>query len=124
MQLGRNLIHAAILIPSAVGLSNFLFLNNIKTFLVCLGREEAFHHNLTDFLDVEKGGGGYYNLHFLHPFRLTANFIAFSFILVLPSLYYKIFKFRDRQDHTLKGIEFKESVIKTMKYLYSRHYKI
>ena len=114
MELGRHIAHAAVLIPSALGVSNFLFLNNIKTFLVCLGREEAFHHNLTGFLD-EKGGGGYYNLQFLHPFRLTANIIAFSFIVVLPFLYYKIFKFRERQDHTLKGIEFEESVIKTMK---------
>ena len=48
--LGRTISAVALLLPAALGMASLLFLSRTRDFLLCMGREEAFFYDLSDFL--------------------------------------------------------------------------
>ena len=100
--LGRLVSAAALLAPAALALASLLFLSVTNVYLLCLGREEAFQHDLTDLLAVQESGLEF-RLPLLHPFRVAVNTIMLAFLALVPALYYSIFMFRKRYDENIKG---------------------
>ena len=82
---------------------SILYRNNTHIYLLCMGREEAFKHDLGDFTK-EVGGGVSMKMELLHPFRILLNISTLSFIVLVPVLYYKIFTFRKFQDSSVQGL--------------------
>ena len=67
-----------------------------------MGKEERFKYNFENLLEKYVGGA---EIHasFFHPWRLSFNVAHFTFIFVVPIMYYKIYKFRKLQDTTIQG---------------------
>ena len=73
-----------------------------------MGKMEMFHLDLKHPFSPPIGGAAI-KLPFFNPFRLSANMVGYTFIFVVPLLYYKIFKFRKKQDNSVKGMEERRS---------------
>ena len=69
-----------------------------------MGKMELFYVDLKDPFSPPPGGAGI-KLPFFHPFRLGVNIVIYSFLVAIPILYYKIFKFRQKQDTSITGKE-------------------
>ena len=48
-------------------------------------------------------GGSGIKLNFFNPFRLSVNTVGYAFMVVVPVMYFKIFKFRMKQDTSVVG---------------------
>ena len=73
-----------------------------------MGRMELFVFDLRNpFLPLI--GGDILKLPVSHPFRLSIYLVAYAFLFVVPFCYYKIFKFRQKQDISIKGMHAKNS---------------
>ena len=77
-------------------------LSKLRMFLICMGKEERFLFETSDFFANSKFGSSF-KLPFMNPFRLSFNIIAFSFVFVVPSFYFLIYKFRDSQNSSVPG---------------------
>ena len=95
----RNMLLSSSL---CIGLISLLYLDKIRIYLRCLGREEIFEMNLSSVFEEEEGGMGT-RLPFSNPYRLSTNIASCLFILVVPLLYHKIFIFRQNQDFSIRG---------------------
>ena len=89
-------------IPILYGVTTFFYLRKVRIFCICMGGEEQFIFETSDFLANSKFGSSF-KLPFLNPFRLSFNIIAFSFVVVVPSFYFLIYKFRDSQNSSVPG---------------------
>ena len=49
-------------------------------------------------------GGDIIKLPMSNPFRLCIYVVGYAFLFVVPFCYYKIFKFRQKQDISIKGM--------------------
>ena len=85
-----------------IGLISLLYLDKMRIYLRCLGREEIFEMDLSSVFEEVEGGMGT-RLPFSNPYRLSTNIAGCLFILVVPLLYYKIFIFRQNQDFSIRG---------------------
>ena len=84
------------------GVTTFFYLRKVRIFCICMGGEEQFLFETSDFFANSKFGSSF-KLPFLNPFRLSFNIIAFSFVFVVPSFYFLIYKFRDSQNSSVPG---------------------
>ena len=73
-----------------------------------MGKMERFYFDLKHPFSPPIGGTGI-KLPFLNPFRMIANMVGYTFIFVVPLLYFKIFKFRQKQDNSVQGIKERRS---------------
>ena len=85
-----------------IGAMSVVFRDNTLKFLLCRGKEERFEFDFKD-IDHGFGGGASLNLGILHPFRFLLNIALFSFVMIVPMLYYKIFNFRKEHDTSVQG---------------------
>ena len=88
---------------NSIGLVSILYRDSNHLFLLCMGREEVFKHNLADFTK-EFVGGASLKMGIIHPYRLLVNILSLSFIVLVPIIYYKIFTFRKIQDISVSGM--------------------
>ena len=86
----------------SIGCMSIVYRDNGHVFLLCMGSEEGFKFNMENMSHKFVGGAGY-NMELSHPFRVLLNVAIFSFVIVVPLLYYKIFKFRKDQDISVQG---------------------
>ena len=91
-----------ICVPVLYGITTSFYLNKIRLFLICMGKEERFLFEVSDFFENSSSGTSI-KLSFLHPFRLCFNFIAFSFVFIVPFFYFLIYKFRNSQTTSVQG---------------------
>ena len=91
-----------VFVPVIYGVSTAFYLNKTRLFLICMGQEESFSFEISDFFENSSFGTSL-KLPFLNPFRLTFNVIAFSFVFVVPFFYFLIYKFRKSQTSTVQG---------------------
>ena len=91
-----------ICVPVLYGITTSFYLNKIRLFLICMGKEERFLYEVSDFFENSSSGTSI-KLTFLHPFRLCFNFIAFSFVFIDPLFYFLIFKFRNSHTTSVQG---------------------
>ena len=104
-----RMIYKAILTSSVLfGVTTFFHLSRINLYLRCNGQEERFLYNFPDFFfnpSPSSKGSQFIKLPFFHPYRLALNTMAFSFILIVPYLYLRIYKFRNYQAFSVQGIK-------------------
>ena len=91
-----------ICVPVLYGITSSFYFNKIRLFLICMGKEERFLYEVSDFFENSSSGISI-KLPFLHPFRLCFNFIAFSFVFIVPFFYFLIYKFRNSHTTTVQG---------------------
>ena len=101
-KVGQHILQLMICFSVGIGVAAFAYSHHIRIFLMCMGTEERFNFDIDNFFQQSTGGVGI-RLGFFHPFRLSFNIAAFAYIVVVPILYHKIFKFRKFQDKTVKG---------------------
>ena len=101
--IGRQIMKLSLLTSLGIGLTSLIYRENIKMFLFCMGKMEWLVFDLQNPFLPFVGGAGI-TLKFFNPFRLSVNTVAFAFIIVVPILYYKIFKFRQKQDNSIEGM--------------------
>ena len=107
---GQRILHLSLYIPLGIGLASWLYRENCNIFLACMGKMELF------VLDLENPflpfiGGEMIKLSLFHPFRFCANVVAFSFTVIVPILYFLIFRFRLYQDTHVLGEDEKNTHI-------------
>ena len=68
-----------------------------------MGREEWFKFDLEN-LFAKFVGGTSLNMENTHPFRVLINTAIFSFVFVVPVLYYKIFHIRKVKESRIQGM--------------------
>ena len=88
--------------PILYGVATFFHLWKIRFFCLCMGGEEQFLYQTSDFF-ADSSFGSSFKLPFLHPFRLSFNIIAFSFVFIVPVFYFLIYRFRDSHTSTVPG---------------------
>ena len=77
-------------------------LSKLRMFLICMGKEERFLFETSDFFKHSKFGISF-KMPFLNPFRLSFNVTAFSFMILVPMFYFLIFCFRKSQTSSIQG---------------------
>jgi hypothetical protein len=87
---------------------SLIYRESTFNFLSCMGKMEMFYFDLKHPFSTPIGGAGI-KLPFFNPFRLIVNMVGYTFIFVVPFLYYKIFKFRQKQDNSVQGMEERRS---------------
>ena len=70
-----------------------------------MGREESFFYDFKNIF-LSYVGGVAFNMRIVHPFRLSFNILVFLFVIIVPFLYFKIFKFRKLQTNMVQGVYF------------------
>ena len=103
MHVGNQIRDSVVLCSIGIGMSSFVCSENIFVFLICMGREEQFEFDTDNFF-LEFAGGANIKLEMFHPFRFSVYMAVFSFILVVPILYHKIFNFMKAQNTSIKGM--------------------
>ena len=88
-----------------VGILSFYYRNNTHIFLLCMGREEWFAYDLNNMSHKLVGATGL-NLEHTHPWRILMCVALLGFNILVPMLYYKIFKFRKEQNISITGNQF------------------
>ena len=102
-KIGRQIVKILICTSIGIGLASFINRRHTETFLTCMGRMELFVFDLRNpFHSLI--GGDIIKLPISNPFRLCIYVVGYAFILVVPFCYYKIFKFRQKQDISIKGM--------------------
>jgi hypothetical protein len=100
--LGNQTIKFSVLLSMGIGLASLIYRENTVIYLLCMGKSELMIFSLQHpFLPIEGGSG--IKLNFFNPFRLSVNTIGYAFMVVVPVLYFKIFKFRMKQDTSVEG---------------------
>ena len=103
-RVGGAVTALALLLPVIISLATLVVRDYSRLFFLCLGSEEQFFYDLTDFT-VRPERGLFFKLPIIHPFRIAYNITGWILPCLLPPvLYYKIFKFRKRHDHNLRGL--------------------
>ena len=98
-----NIVYkTTLLIPIFFGVVGATKLNKVRFFLICMGREERFMYETSDFFKQSRFGQSI-KLPFWDPFRLSFNFLSFSFLLVVPVFYFLIYNFRNKQTTRIQG---------------------
>ena len=103
-QIGNQILKISLCTPLGIGMLSSIYRENTFYFLFCMGKMEIFYLDLKHPFSPLIGGAAI-KLPFFNPFRLSANMVSFAFVFVVPLLYYKIFKFRQKQDNSVKGIK-------------------
>ena len=99
--IGKQILKLFVYTSLGVGLSSVIYRENTRMYLRCMGKSEWFVFDLQNPFLLFVGGAGI-KLKFLNPFRLSVNIVLYAFILVVPILYYKIF--RQEQDTSIEGM--------------------
>ena len=99
---GEKILHCSVCVALGMGLATIPHRDSMRMYLDCMGRSEWFLLNLANIFSPSVGGTGI-RLGFFNPFRLIANINIFSFILLVPCLYLRIFIFRNIQDRRIAG---------------------
>ena len=103
--LGQKIHDLTVCLSVGLGVISLFYRESINIFLLCMGKEERFRFETENLAKQFQGGSlSGIKLTFFHPFRLSVNTAAFSFIFVVPILYHTIFKFRKKQDTSIQGI--------------------
>ena len=100
--IGRQIVKMSICTSFGIGLASFIQRRNTQTFLTCMGQMELFVFDLNRPLPPLIGGD-IIKLPVSHPFRLCIYVVGYAFLLIVPFCYYKIFKFRQKQDISIRG---------------------
>ena len=98
----QHILRLTINVPIGIGIASWLYRENVHIFLNCMGKMELFMFNLDNPFQPFVGGW-LIKLSLLNPFRFCVNAVSFSFTVVVPILYFNIFKFRLYQDANAPG---------------------
>ena len=102
---GRQIQDMVVSFSIGIGIVSLAYSETSDLFLLCMGKEERFRFDFENFDQQQLSlTASTAKLNFFHPFRLSVNIAAFSFIFIVPICYHKIFKFRRLHDRFVRGI--------------------
>jgi hypothetical protein len=101
-QIGNQILKLSFYTSLGIALLSLKYRENTSYFLFCMGKMELFYFDLKHPFSPPLRGA-YIKLPLFNPFRLSVNIVGYAFFVVIPILYYKIFKFRQKQDTSIKG---------------------
>ena len=81
-----------------------LYRENFRAYLDCVGRVFLFHFDVQNFLFDGREKGKVWILPLNHPVRVLSNLAFFSYILIVPLGYIKIYSFLRNQATTVIGL--------------------
>ena len=93
---------STICLPLFFGVASVPKLSKIRMYMICMGKEERFLFETADFYKHSTFGTAF-KMPFWDPFRLAFNVLSFSFMIVVPMLYFLIYKFRKSQTKSVQG---------------------
>ena len=100
--MANKILSVSIMIPIVLALVSLFYREHTFQLLFCMGRMEQFYYHLHYPFSKQIRGHGL-ALGFFHPFRIIINILIYSFFIVVPTLYARIFKFRKCQDLSISG---------------------
>ena len=100
--IGKQIVKITICTSIGIGLASFIHRRNIQTCLTCVGRMELFVFDLRNHFPPLIGGD-IIKLPLSNPFRHCIYVVGYAFLFIVPFCYFKIFKFRRKQDISIKG---------------------
>ena len=103
-QIGNLIWNLLVTTSVVMGLGSLLQPGHTHVFLLCMGRQEHFIMDLENIFQPFIRGIET-KLPIYYPLRLGLHLSVFSFIRIVPLLYFKIFMFRRSQDTSIKGKE-------------------
>ena len=106
--IGNQILKISLYTSLGIGMLSLIYRESTLNFLFCIGKMEMFYFDLKHPFSPPIGGTQI-KLPFFNLFRLSINLVGSTFIFVVPVLYYKIFKFRQKQDDSVKGMEDRKS---------------
>ena len=92
-----------------------------KRFMRCMGRAEQYLYSIPFFHD-EKPGGHLNILPVSHPYRLSLYFLYYIYLVLVPYVYIKIYRFRKKNSQP--GISEKERMFRKKRNIVSFRYNI
>ena len=102
-QIGNLILNLLVTSSVVMGLGSLLQPGHTHVYLLCMGRQEHFIMDLENIFQPFIRGIET-TLPIYHPFRLGLHLSVFSFILIVPPIYLKIYMFRRIQEASIKGI--------------------
>ena len=102
-RIGNYIELAIAFLSSGFGSISVFYGNNSHILLLCMGREESFKYDFNNIF-LAYDGGVAFNMRIIHPFRLSFNILLFIYVIIVPFLYYKIFKFRKLQTNRIQDV--------------------
>ena len=106
---GKRILDSVI-VGLILGCSLFLvvitsvYKENYRTYLECVGRVFQYHFDVQDFLFDGREKGIVWILPFFHPVRVLCNLMFYSYIIIVPVGYFKIYSFTRNQATTVIGL--------------------
>ena len=104
-RIGKNIELTIAFLSFGFGSLSAYYGDNSHILLLCMGREESFKYDFKNISLVYNGGLAF-NMRIIHPFRISFNILLFIYVIIVPFLYYKIFKFRKLQTNRIQGVYF------------------
>ena len=101
-KIGNIIQVVSALISFAFGIMSAYYGNRSFILLLCMGREEAFEYDFKNTFKTFSRGVSF-NMRLVHPFRISFNIVLLLYVIFVPFLYYKIFKYRKEQAITIQG---------------------
>ena len=102
-RLGSLILKMSMCTSVGIGILSLIHKDHVFNYLFCMGTLENFYFNIEHPFSSPVGGAGI-KLSFFNKYRLSTNLASFAFIFVVPTLYFKIFQFRKKQDTSISGI--------------------
>ena len=98
-----NIILSAIILFVSISLSTFclIYIDKSYFYLKCVGKEDIFHE---EFKNFDIGLKLVWLLPIYHPFQLISILAFFAFIFIVPIGYICIYRFRQQQVKSVKGL--------------------
>jgi hypothetical protein len=100
--IGNQILKISLSTSLGIGMVSLIYRESTFYYLFCMGKMEMFYFDLKQPFSPPIGGTAI-KLPFFNPFRISVNTVYYTFIFVVPLLYYKIFKFRQKQDNSVQG---------------------
>ena len=101
-RIGKLFKNCLLLTSLYEGLASLTVTKHVHSYMLCMGQEEDWKMNLKNpFEPVIKGFAT--KLPFFHYYRFSILILGFSFIFIVPIIYFKIFYFRWKHDKKIKG---------------------
>jgi len=107
-RLWRLIQAKVVLVTGGMGYWSYFYKGDSILYLRCMAREETFWFNTDDFytetIQDQRGYQVVAGLDLMDPMHLTFFVINLSYLLVVPSVYLAIFRFRKTHDNNIRGI--------------------
>ena len=105
-KLARLLTLVNFLVPTLMVMGSIVCRDHVHYYTKCIGREEIYEFDLDHLENGAKtlwDKGVTLSLPIYHPFRILSFLVLLSYIVVIPAVYFAIYRFRKKHDDMITG---------------------